>query len=551
MARLDRLPSVREVAQLGAVLGREFAYEMLQALSTVEETALKEGLRQLVDSELLYHRGRPPRATYTFRHALIRDTAYQSLLRRTRQHYHAQVAQLLEARFPEVVETQPELVAYHYTKASLAEQAIGYWQRAGQRASERSAYQEAISHLTTGLSLLQTLPETLARHQQELPLQTALGGASLMVRGHTASEVEAAYTRARDLCQQLGDTQDMLPVLFGLWRFSVMRADLGMARQLGEELLGLAEQSDELPLHVFPHYAAGFTCFCLGELLPARSHLEEGIAHYDPAQRRSPLFWAGQDPGVACRIYAALTLWLLGYPDQALARTHDGLALATELAHPFSEAFALALVSMVEQLRRDGQDPYDHAQAAVTLSTEQGFPTWLALGACLRGWALTALGQREEGMVQLHQGLTDFRAIGTELFVPYFLILLAEGYGALKQVDEALDALKEGWETMEQTGEHWWKAEVHRLKGDLLLHQATSDVAQAADCFRQALDVARNQQAKSLELRAATSLARLWRSQDKHQEAYDLLAPVHDWFTEGFDTADLQEAKALLTELEK
>ncbi|HEA66303.1 MAG TPA: hypothetical protein ENI07_05715 [Desulfobacterales bacterium] len=234
-----------------------------------------------------------------------------------------------------------------------------------------------------------------------------------------------------------------------------------------------------------------------------------------------------------------------------MARAHDALALSTELAHPFSEAFALASVSMVEQLRRDGQDAYDHAQAAVTLSTEQGFPSWLAMGTIVRGWALTALGQREEGMIQLRQGITDLRAIGTELFVPYLLTHLAEGYGALKQVDKALDALKEGWEETERTGEHWWKAEVHRLKGDLLLHQSTLDVTQAANCFRQALDVARNQQAKSLELRAATSLARLWQSQDKHQEAYDLLAPVHDWFTEGFDTADLQEAKALLTELEE
>ncbi len=406
MARLDRLPSVREVAQLGAVLGREFAYEMLQALCAVEETTLKEGLRQLVDSELLYHRGRPPKATYTFRHALIRDTAYQSLLRRTRQLYHKQVAQLLEARFPEVVETQPELVAYHYTKAGLTDQAIDYWQRAGQRASERSAYQEAISHLTDGITLLQTLPETLTRHQRELPLQTALGAASLMVKGHTAPEVKAAYMRARVLCQQLGETQDALPVLFGLWRFFVMRADFAMARQLGEDLLGLAERIEELPLHVFPHYAVGFTCFCLGELFPARGHLEEGIAHYDPDKRHSPVFWSGQDPGVACRGYAALTLWLLGYPDQALAQAHDGLALATKLAHPFSNAFALAFVSMVERFRQDRQDVYDHAEAAVALSTEQGFPSWLALGTFFRGLGLdehgAARGRDEKDTPRYH-----------------------------------------------------------------------------------------------------------------------------------------------------
>jgi len=549
MARLDRLPMVREVAQLGAVLGREFAYEMLRALAAVEESTLRQRLRQLVSAELLYQRGRPPRAKYIFKHALIQDAAYASLLKRTRQQYHHQIAQMLEAEFPETVEAEPELVAHHYTEAGLNEQAVGYWYQAGKRATERSAYKEAISHLTTGLTLLRTLPEGLARHQRELPLQTTLGAATLMVRGHAAPEVEAAYKRAHVLCQKLGDTQDMLPVLFGLWRFFVMRADYAMARQLGEDLLGLAERSEEVPAHVIPHYAVGFTCFCLGELLPARTHLEKGIAHYNQAQGSFPVFKAGQEPGVACRLYAALTLWAMGYPDQALARAHDALALAIQLGHPFSHAFALVGLSMVEQLRRDGQDVYDHAEAAVTLSIEQGFPTWLAMGKCLRGWALTALGQREEGITQLRQGLTDWRAIGTELFVPYFMTVLADGNSALKRVDEALAALTEGWEAIERTGEQWWKAEVHRLKGDLLLDQSTSDVAETADCFRQALDVARTQQAKSLELRAATSLARLWQSQDRRQEAYELLAPVHGWFIEGFDTADLKEAKTLLEEL--
>jgi len=552
MARVDTLPEeVKEVLQIGSVIGREFSHDLIMKMISLSEVELLSNLSALKDSELLYERGVFPQSTYIFKHALTQDVVYDSILTKRRKQIHEEVGKAIENLYTERLEEFYEMLALHYTEAGLSKKAIGYCQQAGKRANERSAYQEAISHLTTGFNLLQTLPETRARHQQELPLQTAIGAALLMVRGHTAPEVEAAYTRARVLCQQLGDTQDMLPVLFGLWRFYVMRADYAMARQLGEELLGLTERSDELPLHVIPHYAVGFTCFCLGELLPARSHLEEGIAHYNPAQRRSPVFWAGQDPGVACRVYAALTLWLLGYPDQALAHAREGLALATELVHPFSHAFALAVVSMVERLCRDRQSVYDHADAAVTLSTEQGFPSWLALGTFSRGWALTALGQREEGMIQLRQGCTDWRAIGTELLVPYFLTHLAEGYGALNHVDEALDALKEGWEAMERTGEHWWKAEMHRLKGDLLLLQSTSDVAQAANCFGQALDVARNQQAKSLELRAATSLARLWQSQDKRQEAYDLLAPVHDWFTEGFDTADLQEAKALLTKLEK
>jgi class 3 adenylate cyclase/predicted ATPase len=551
MARVDALPEeVKKVLQIGSVIGREFSYDLIMKVIGLPEVELLSNLSALKDSELLYERGIFPQSTYIFKHALTHDVVYDSILTKSRKQIHEEVGKAIENLYAERLEEFYEMLALHYAEAGRNKKAIGYCQRAGNRAAERLAYQEAISHFTTGLALLQTLPETLARQQQELPLQTALGAALLMVRGHATPEVEAAFMRARILCQKLGDTQDILPVLFGLWRFYVMRADYEIARQLGEDLLGLSERSDELPLRVIPHYAAGFTCFCLGELLPACSHLKEGIAHYDPAQRSLPVFRAGQDPGVACRIYAAFPLWLMGYPDQALDHAHNGLTLATEIADPFSRAFALVCVSMVEQLRRERKGVYDYADAAVSLSTEKGFPTWLAAGKTFRGWALTIVGQREEGMIQLRQGIADWRAIGTELFVPYMLTLLAEGYGIVHKVDAALDALKQGLEAMERTGENWWKAEMHRLKGDLLLRQSNSDVAQSTNCFRQALDVARNQRAKCQELRAANSLARLYLSQDKRQEAYDLLAPVYDWFTEGFDTADLQEAKALLTELE-
>ena len=551
MARVDTLAEeAKEVLHIGSVIGREFRHDLITKVISLSESELLSNLSALKDSELVYERGVFPQSAYVFKHALTQDVVYDSILTKRRKQIHEQVGRAIESLHKERLEEFYEVLALHYTEAGLDEKAIDYCQRAGRRANERSAYQEAINHLTTGLTLLQNLPESAGPCQQELPLQTALGAAFLMVRGHAAPEVEAAYLRARELCGQLGDPHDMLPVLFGLWRFSVMRADYALARQLGEELLALTERIEELPLHVVPHYAAGFTCFCLGELSSARRHLGEGIEHYDPSRRRSPVFWAGQDPGVACRLYAALARWLLGYPDQALALARDGLELATELSHPFSEAFALVGVSLIEHFRGDVQEAYDHADAAVTVSRKQGFPTWLALGTFLRGWALTALGQREEGMIQLGQGLTDWRAIGTELFVPSFLTQQAERYGALNQVDEALKALKEGQEVAERTGEQWWKAEMHRLRGDLLLCQSTSDVAQTANCFRQALDVARDQQSKSLELRAATSLARLWQPQDKGQEAYDLLASVHDWFTEGFDTADLKEAKALLKELE-
>jgi len=549
MARLDRLPEVREVAQIGSVLGREFDYEMLQALTEMDEPILQSGLSQLVSHELLYQRGRMPRAKFIFRHVLIRDAAYQSLLRRTRQRYHQRIGEVLEAHFVERVETQPELLAYHYTEAGLNEQALAYWQRAGQRANDHSAYQEALSHSTTGLTLLQTMPETLERHQQELPLQIAFGTASLIIKGHAAPEVEASYTRARVLCQELGNTQDVLRVLLGLWRFYAVRANVPLAQQLGDELLGLAERRDEAPLYVLAHYVVGVTYFQRGELVPARSHLEEGVACDTPTQRNAPLFRTGQDPGVACRAFAAFPLWLLGYPDQALERAKDALALATELDDPFTTVFALDNAAITWQFRREAQAVYDHTDVAVTLSTEQEFPHWVAWGAILRGWALTTQGQCEEGLTEMRRGLTGWRDAGAEAFASHFLALLAEGYGYLDQVEEGLNALNEAIEVIERTGERWYEPEVHRLKGQLLLQQSDDNAIEAESCFQQALDVARHQQAKSLELRAATSLARLWQSQDKRQDATDLLAPVYGWFTEGFDTADLQEAKALLDEL--
>jgi predicted ATPase len=326
---------------------------MLTAISSQDEATVQDGLARLVAAELLYQRGRPPRARYTFKHALIQDAAYASLLRSTRQRVHQQVAQLLEARFPEIVATQPELVAQHYTAAGCAEQAVPYWQRAGEQASERSAYVEAISHLTTGIELLKTLPETPAHTQQALSLHIVLGAALQIAKGLAAPEVERAYTQARALCQRMGETPQLVPVLFGLWRFCVVRPQLHTARELGETLLRLAQHADDSALAVIAHYARGTTWFCLGALPAARQHLEEGSAHYTPDQRRAPLFRMGHDPGVACRTFAALTLWVLGYPAQALARLHEVLALAHELSHPPSLAFARCFAAFVSQFRRD------------------------------------------------------------------------------------------------------------------------------------------------------------------------------------------------------
>jgi predicted ATPase len=491
----------------------------------------------------------PPQATYTFKHALIQDVAYQSLLRSTRQQHHQHIAQALEAQFPEIVETQPELVAQHYTTAGCHEQAILYWLRAGEQASERSANVEAISHLTTGIELLKTLPETPEHTQQALTLYITLGAALLTTKGQAAPEVEHAYTQARALCQQAGETPELVPVLFGLWRFYLARPQLHRAREIGETLLRLAQRAHDPELAVSAHYTLGTTWLWLGAFPAAHQHLEEGIARYTPDQRRAPVFRIGQDPGVACRANAARTLSLLGYPDQAQARVHDALTLAHELSRPYSLAFARCVAATISQFRRDVLAVHEHAEAAIALSTEQEFPQWATLGMSLRGWALAIQSQGEEGMPHVHKGIAAYRATGAALIIPYLCTVLADVCAHLGHTADGLQALAEAHTLVEQQELRYWEAEIFRLRGVLLLRQTGAPQAEAEACFQQALDVARRQEAKSLELRAAMSLARLWQQQSKQAEAHALLAPIYGWFTEGFDTADIQEAKALLEAL--
>ena len=549
MARLDRLATVKALAQLGATLGREFSYALLRAVAPWEEESVQQGLHHLVAAEFLYQRGVPPQATYTFKHALIQDVAYQSLLRRTRQQYHQRIAQALEAQFPETVAAQPELVAQHYTAAGCTEQAIPYWLRAGQQTSDRSAHLEAISHCTTGIELLQTLPETPEHTHQALTLYITLGAALLVTKGHAAPEVEQAYTQAYTLCQQMGETSQLVPVLLGLWRFYVSRPQFHMARELGDTLLRLAQRTRDPALAVIAHTALGATWLSLGAVPAARSHLEAGNARYTPDLHRTLVFRMGQDPGVACRLYVAATLWLLGYPEQALARLHEALTLAHALSHPFSLACARCWATFVSQFRRDVSAVHEHAEAAVALATEQGFPIWAALGTTLRGWALTMQGQGEAGMAQVRGGIAALRDTGAALFVPYLCTVLAEVCAHLGHTADGLQALAEAHTLVEQHEERYWEAEICRLRGVLLLRQPDTSPVEAEAWLRRALDIARRQAAKALELRAAMSLSRLWQQQGKRQEASDFLAPIYHWFTEGFDTADLQEAKALLEAL--
>jgi class 3 adenylate cyclase/predicted ATPase len=576
MARLDRLNTAKEIAQLGATLGREFSYELLQTVSPLDEATLQKGLSQLVEAELVYQRGVPPQARYTFKHALIQDAAYQSLLKSKRQQLHQQIAQVLEERFPETKETQPELLAHHYTEAGLIEQAIPYWQKAGQRATERSAYAEATGHFTKGLELLKTLPDTSERAQQELTLQIALGVPLMATKGYAAPEVEKAYSRARELCQQVGEASQLFPALYGLWTFHNVRTELQTARELGEQLLSLAQAAQDPTLLLEAHRALGSNLLMGGEFVPALEHLEQGITLYDPQQHNPHASHTSVDLGVACRSRAALALWVLGYPDQARKRIHEALTRARELSHPFTLAFVLTWAAWLHQFRREERLIRELAEAVIELCSEQGFPFLLAQGMMYWGQVLVVQGQGEEGIAHIRQGLATLRAPGVEPD-PEWLARLATAYAAVEQIKEGLTVLAEALTVAGKTGERFYEAELYRLKGQLTLQSKTSlwqvsDKSQASQgmsevpstqhptpstqaeaeteaCFHKAIEVARKQQAKSWELRAVMSLARLWQQQGKTAEAHQMLAEIYGWFTEGFDTKDLQEARALLEEL--
>jgi predicted ATPase len=510
---------------------------------------LRRGLQQLVEAEFLYQRGLPPQATYLFKHALIREAAYQSLLRSTRQQHHQHIAQVMEARFPEVCETQPELLAYHYTEAGLSTQAIAYWQRAGQRALERSAHLEAVAHLTKGLELLATLPETQVRAQQELDLLITLGPALLATKGYAAPEVEQTYARARALCAQVGETPQLFPTLWGLGRFYLGRGALPTARELGEQLDRLAQRAADPTHRLEAHGALGQTLFYLGEYAAAQRHFEQGGALTDPAAQRSQALRSDAAPGVRCLAVATNALWCLGYPAQAVRRSQEALALAQELAHPYSLVVAQYWATCLHHHRCEVPAVQTQAEALLTLATAQGSLLHVGHGTFWRGWALAMQGQGEAGLAQMHQGLTAVVATGQELARPLCLVPLAEAAGHVGHVEEGLRLLAEALTALEASGQGDLLAEAYRLQGELLLRQPTPDVAQAEACFQQALAIARRQQAKSWELRAAMSLSRLWQQQGKRAEAYELLAPLYGWFTEGFDTTDLQEATALLEAL--
>jgi predicted ATPase len=472
-------------------------------------------------------------------------------LHSTKQGYHQRIAQVLEERFPETVENQPELLAYHFTEAGLNEQAVGYWQQAGEKAVQRSANAEAITYLNQGLKVLKTLPDTTQRAQRELTLLMTLGQPLINMKSTAAPEVEQTFHRAQVLSQQVGTTSDTFRVLNALRSFYLNCGELEAARELNAHMLRIAQDLQE-PLSLLnAHAAFGHTLVHLGEFKTAQTHLEQGLTVNAFRYPRSPLplSTSGQDLETFSLSWLACTLWFLGYPEQAVQRSNEALALAQAREHLFNLVNTFNYCIRLHRWRGERQIVEERLEASMTLSIEYGFAQQAAIGKIERGFVLTEHGNSKEGLTLMHQGLAAYRATGVVARQPWYLAELAEAHGKVGQAEEGLTALTEALALVHRTNERWYEAELHRLNGVLLLQQSPDNATEAEACFQKAIAIAQNQSAKSWELRAATSLARLWQSQGNRDEARELLAPVYEWFTEGFDTADLIDAKALLDEL--
>jgi class 3 adenylate cyclase/predicted ATPase len=556
-SRIDRLPpDEKDLLLTLAVLGREFPFGLIKSVVAKSEDELNRMLSDLQFAEFIYEQSTIADIEYTFKHALTQEVAYNSLLIARRKLLHERAGQALESMFAERLDDHLGELAHHYRSSGNVSKAVDYLGRAAAQAAQRAAHAQAATHIASALELLKDWPAGAERAKQEITLQLTLGASLQSSIGQGASEAERAYGRAHDLCREVGEAPQLFRVLSGLWAVYQVQAKFQAARELGVQLLALA-QSLQYPLFLLgAHEALGTTLLWLGEFAPARAHLEQGIALYDPQKRRSNAFRAVQDPGVDCLSFTALALWYLGYPDQALKRIQEAIALARELAHPYTLAYASCHAAMVHQLSGQVPATQEWAEGAIAICAEHGFPFFLGVGTIIRGWALAAQGQVQEGIAEIREGLALYRTTGSGINFPHFLLYLAEGYADAEQAVEGLRAVDEGLAVLEKTGERWYEADLHRLKGVLTLQSKVlgprSKVkAEAERHFRKAIEVTRRQSAKSWELRATISLARLLRDTGRRDEARTMLAEIYNWFTEGFDTADLKDAKALLERLNK
>ena len=547
-ARLDRLAVAKEIAQIGAAIGREFRYELIAAVSPLQEDATRSALDDLVRAGLVYRRGRPPNVIFSFKHALVQDTAYASLLRSRRAEIHAKIAGALDRHFPEIAAGQPELVAHHLTEAGRIEPAILHWQKAGQNAARRFANAEAIAHFSRAIDLLQTLADGEARRRQELSLQINVAPVYQAAKGFSAPEAERAYLRARELAIALGDETQRFIAEWGLWLVNQMQAKKGTALKLAEDLVALSARNVDSGLTLQAHHASWTTNFFTGAFEATRKHAERGRALYDPTEHRAHKFlFGGHDPGVCCRNFEGISLLALGYPDRALASAMGTIEMAEALQHPLSLILCVHFATYIRLLRNDFTDAAALVDRAVKLATEHGIPRGLWEGV-FRGWSLGNDGEPQARLAMVRADLSAVGAAGTEGFRPLFLGAVAEIAGRACRGEQAVAAADDAIAYAEGTDSDWCLADLHRIRGEAL--DGADRRGDAAGAFEDAIRIARAQSAKFWELRAATALARLRAEAGRRQDARALLAPVYDWFTEGFDTADLKRAKALLDALD-
>ena len=545
MARLDRLGPAKEVAQIGAAIGREFAHALLAEVVRKPEAELGSALDRLIQAGLLFRQGVPPHATYLFKHALVQDAAYGTLLRGPRQALHARIAAAIETRMPERVEREPELLAYHYAGAGQPDTAAGYWLAAGRLAARRSANSEAVAHLTRGIAGVGGLPETEERNRQELALQLALGPALLSSRGFGDPEASAGYQRAAELARRLGDDRDRFAATWGLWisiRASSASDHMRLRLQYLGEMVKAAERTGDPELLLQAHHSSWSTRIWNGEFARATEHVRSGLALYDRERHRHhALMYGGHDPAVCGKGQGAVALWALGCPDQAVQSARNGIVLGQASDHLPSLLHSLWFAASVYFLRRQAADVLECSARLLALGGEHGLKLYEAIGGVFHGWARIQQSDAQAGLAELRAAVAAY-ATTAHVNLDLYRAILAEAELRAGNLEEAAAVLNQG----ERTADEWWRAGYLRLRGDLLLRGPGDERAAAERLYREAISVAAGQQAKSLELRAATSLARLLRNEGKRDEARNLLAPVYGWFTEGFDTLDLKEAKALL-----
>ena len=553
LARLDRLAPVREVAQIGAALGRQFSHELIGAVAPMPAGQLADALVQLVGAELIYCRGTPPDAEYTFKHALVQDAAYSTLLRSRRQQLHARIAATLEERFPDIVAAQPALLAHHFDAASLTDPAIDYYRRAANRAMAASANLEAIIHLKRGLELIASLPPSAERSSRELDFRLALGPAIFATQGWGSVEAEANYARAKVLGSEVGESAELFRSLVGLWVYEVCRPDrpdAGRPLKVSQELSTLAAKLGGDDVSLLAEYTAFVSCHWAGRFTETLSHAAQVLGIYDPEHHRGPKAFM-VDPAMVAMSFESMSLWYLGYPDRAHQRGFAALSMHRTVAHPFSLCWVLWQEVCLRILRREPELTAARSEAYLALAREQGFPLDCALASMFEIWReAQATGRCEEDRIEAFRNAqSDAMALGFSATAPIFATLFAQCLEKKGHAEGALAALEAAVVQIDSTGYSVWEPEVYRLMGDLLLQPNSSAPGKAEVSYRRAIERARSQEAKSWELRAATSLAQLWHDQGEHTQAHALLAPVYGWFTEGFDTLDLKEAKALLDEL--